>query len=87
MLCPECGQRLRVVSSRTFESTKNPFGASAKLLAEAQDAVDWYTSDWVARHRKCGKCSWKKFTVEVTIEDFREMKRLIANGEADGQTR
>lgn len=86
MLCPACGERVKVVSSRTFESTKKPFGANNKLIAEAQEAVDWYTSDWVARHRKCSKCSWEKFTVEVTVEDFNAMRKLIADGEANGST-
>lgn len=85
MHCPQCGHRVKVINSRTVESTKKVFYANARLIEKAQEAVGWYTPDWVARHRKCAKCGWEKFSVEVLIEDLEEMKRLIASGEANDQ--
>ena len=84
MLCPKCGSRVKVVNSRTFESTKRVFYANAKLIERAQEAVGWYTPDWVARHRKCSSCDWDKYTIEVPIDDLDAMKKLIESGEEHG---
>lgn len=81
MQCPKCGEKVKVVNSRTVESTRKIFYANAKLIEKAQELVGWYTPDWVARHRKCTCCSWDKYTVEVTVEDFEEMRKLIEKGE------
>ena len=85
MLCPICGTRVKVTNSRTVESTKKVYYANARLVERAQKTVGWYTPDWVARHRKCPNCSWEKETVEVLMDDFDEMKKLIASGEGDGE--
>ena len=85
MQCPKCGEKVKVINSRTVESAKKIFYANAKLIEKAQSSVGWYTPDWVARHRRCTCCSWEKYTVEVTIEDFEEMRKIIEKGELSGE--
>ena len=85
MQCPECGKKVKVVNSRTVQSTKKVFYANAKLIAKVQQAVGLYTPDWVARHRRCASCGWEKYTVEVTVEDFDEMRKLIEKGEVSNE--
>ena len=48
---------------------------SAKLVQFAQDTVGWYTSDWVARERRCSHCDWKAYSIEIIDEDVAHVLR------------
>jgi hypothetical protein len=76
VLCPKCGTRVKVKDSRTADSQEIPI--TRKLLRTADEVVGWYTQDWVVRSRFCpGECSWEAVTIEVPVEDWREMQALL----------
>jgi len=68
MRCPKCGKKTKVANSRTADTSKHH--TRARLLRQVRDAVDWYTSDWVARDRLCNHCGWRSFTVELLLDDL-----------------
>ena len=68
--CPKCGSRWKVSDSRHADSPE--------VSRRVAKAVSWYTSDWVARKRKCGKCGLLKKTIEVSLEDLEEMLKETA---------
>ena len=43
------------------------------VMRPVLSAVSWYTYDFVARRRICRSCGWSASTVEITVEDLREM--------------
>ena len=48
-------------------------GGLTNWIDDAKDRVGWYTSDWVARRRKCVKCGLTQKTVELVLEDLDEI--------------
>ena len=68
MRCPKCGTKTKVANSRTTDTSKHH--TRARLLRQVREAVEWYTSDWVARDRVCLKCDWRSYTVELLLEDL-----------------
>jgi len=73
MICQQCGKDTKVVNSRTPDA---PNG-SGSLMREAEEAVGWYTQDYVARRRVCEN-GHAVTTVEILAEDIHEM--LKENG-------
>ena len=71
--CPKCGSRWKVSDSRHADSPE--------VSRRVAKAVSWYTGDWVARKRKCGKCGLLKKTIEVSLEDLEEMLKETARGQ------
>jgi len=48
-------------------------GGLTNWIDEVSKEVDWYTSDWVARRRKCSSCGLTKKTIELTLDDLAEV--------------
>ena len=63
MRCPRCGKKTSVVNSRMA-------GADGQLMGVAA-ALSWFTQNWVSRTRKCTDCTWRNYTVELTLRDFK----------------
>lgn len=72
MKCPKCGDRVKVRNTRTPEYKKRHENLDIlmndSLIQWAEDAVGWWTSDWVARERHCG-CGWRSRSIELLEED------------------
>ena len=79
MNCPECGARTRVKNSRTVD-TGSSDRRNAALTAWADEAVGWYTQDWVARTRVCFACGWASRTVEILNSDWVAMAQILTQG-------
>lgn len=70
MQCPKCGCRTRVRETRHPDhATKLKYSSVA---GKAEEAVSWYTVDWVARMRHCTNevCGAKIGTIEISLEDL-----------------
>ena len=67
MNCPKCGNKTKVVDSRTSDSQTN-FGGQKRI----HESVSWYTGDWVCRKRRCRTCNDFYLTVEVLLDDLEE---------------
>ena len=65
MECPICTAKTSVKTTRT---SSNPRGYRAARVVD--DAVSWYSQDWVARIRSCKNCGWSGVTVEMPVEDL-----------------
>lgn len=76
-MCPECGAKTRVVTSRSV--AKPGRGWSVGL---AQKSVGWYTQDFVVRRRHCNECSFNSHTVEIFTDDVRGLVRESIDGHA-----
>ena len=70
MQCPRCGAKTKVMNSRTAEA--GPAHRNTGPARQARRAVGWFTSDWVARDRRCAGCELHYHTVEMPISDLRE---------------
>ena len=62
MNCPRCGGKTRVSDTRSAESPGRHL--------DVNEALSWYTRDWVGRIRGCTKCDWRKRTVELVLDDL-----------------
>lgn len=65
MNCPKCGNKTKVVDSRTSDSKSN-FGGQRRI----NETVSWYTGDWVCRKRRCDMCNQFHLTVEILLGDL-----------------
>ena len=72
MKCPRCGERTRVLNSRTACTDTSKWNWNRSLRGVVAAAVSWYTQDWVARQRICQSCDWEAVTVEICIDDLYE---------------
>ena len=66
MICPSCGGKTKVTNTR--------YGGSPRRWAsdQSQEAVGWYTPDWVVRKRLCPHCGWSDDTVELLVQDLED---------------
>ena len=80
MMCPACGEKTRVASSRTI---KKP--GKGWEMRHAQRVVGWYTQDFVVRTRTCTNCAYKDFTVELLLDDIKGIMSETAKGHAPGR--
>lgn len=75
MNCPKCGKRVSVTNTRTADSAN--YQRNQRLLQTAEGLVGWYTQDWVARVRVCKNCPWTSMTVEIPVDDWKEMRKIV----------
>ena len=67
---PRCGSSTRVTETRHPDhAARLSISSSA---GKAESAVGWYTSNWIARTRRCLNpvCGLKTVTVEISLEDL-----------------
>ncbi len=76
-MCPVCGAKTKVVASR---STAKP--GSGWTVSIGNKAIGWYTTDFIARRRKCTHCSYRGFTVEIFTDDVKGIVKEVENGHA-----
>ena len=62
--CPKCGKNTTVANTAGAESNR------VYLLDKIAPFVDWYTSEFVARDRRCQHCKLAILTVELDVEDL-----------------
>ncbi len=67
MNCVKCGEKTKVVDSRTSDSKTN-FGGQKRI----ESTVSWYTTDWVCRRRRCDSCDKYYLTIELLVDDLEE---------------
>ena len=77
MLCSRCGRKTVVIGTRS--PSKPGKGAEVKKVAKI---VDWYTSDFTVRLRKCTGCNDKFLTAELLLDDVRAMIQESSVGHA-----
>ena len=77
MNCSKCGGETQVTATR---SPQKP-GRGAEVN-KAKKPVAWYTHDFIARNRRCRECGRTAMTVELLLDDVREMMRESAEGHA-----
>jgi hypothetical protein len=77
MICSRCGGKTTVIGTRS--PAKPGKGAEVKKVAKI---VDWYTSDFTVRLRKCLKCNDSALTVEMLLDDVHAMIEESAVGHA-----
>ena len=77
MNCSKCGGETQVTATR---SPQKP-GRGAEVN-KAKKTVAWYTHDFIARRRRCRECGRTAMTVELLLDDVREMMRESAEGHA-----
>ena len=77
MNCSKCCGETQVTATR---SPQKP-GRGAEVN-KAKKTVDWYTHDFIARRRRCRECGRTAMTVELLLDDVREMMRESAEGHA-----
>ena len=65
MNCTRCGNKTKVIDSRTSDSKAN-FGGQKRV----KETVSWYTEDWVCRKRRCEKCDQYYLTIEILVDDL-----------------
>lgn len=70
MRCPHCDSRTKVIETRHPDHSGRlaPYSAAGR----AQATVGCYTSNWIARKRRClsSLCEKRFVTVEVSIDDL-----------------
>jgi len=76
-MCPLCGAKTKVVASR---SVYKP--GSGWTVGVGRKAIGWYTTDFIARRRRCTDCEYKGFTVEIFTDDVKGIVEEIENGHA-----
>ena len=70
MQCPKCGHSTKVLETRhPYHSARLATSSSA---GRAELSVGWYTSNWIARTRRCLNpvCGLKTVTVEISLEEL-----------------
>lgn len=77
MMCTQCGEQTTVTATRC--PTRPGKGSEVRKAAKV---VDWYTSDFAVRLRRCKTCNKKCMTVELPIEDIVAMIRESFDGHA-----
>lgn len=77
MKCSWCGGKTQVIGTRS--PAKPGKGAEVKKAAKV---VDWYTSDFVVRLRKCTVCEKSCLTAELLLDDVHAMIEESAVGHA-----
>ena len=75
MMCPKCGGRTRVLTTRNPSTPGNGWE-----VAKVSPSIDWYTQDFVVRRRKCRSCAEEFFSVELIADDIIEMMKGAMNG-------
>jgi transcriptional regulator NrdR family protein len=65
MMCPKCGNKTKVVSSRKGD---NP--VIAKKRPSMHNYLARYTQDWVFRRRGCVECGLRFNTAELIYQDL-----------------
>jgi len=75
MRCLSCGSKTKVLTTRHPYSPGNGWEMSV-----AGPPIDWYTSDFVVRRRRCVSCNTVVFTAELIVEDIVELMRGAAEG-------
>ena len=73
MVCPKCGNRWGVTNTA---STGNYLRDN--IINHGRGLVGWYCEDFVVRIRKCGKCNYRKYTLELIIDDLAKMFDIIS---------
>ena len=68
MVCSRCGRKTMVIGTRS--PLKPGKGSEVK---KASEIVDWYTSDFTVRLRKCTNCGVSCLTAELLLEDVHAM--------------
>ena len=74
MECSKCGGKTMVIGTRS--PTKPGKGAEVK---KAEKVVAWYTSEFTVRLRKCTQCKTSALTVELLLDDVKNMIEEAAN--------
>ena len=71
MLCPKCGDKLKVKDSRSLKKDDmlNAYG-DGTLLYRVGKIITWYTEDFVARRRYCRSCGHEFDSIELEVKDF-----------------
>jgi len=77
MMCPLCGERTKVLTTRNPSTPGNGWEVS-----RVSPSIDWYTEDFVVRRRKCKSCSEEFFTVELVADDMIQMMKGAVDGHA-----
>ena len=70
MRCPKCGHSTKVLETRHPNHAARLSTSSSAGRADA--SVGWYTSNWIARPRRClnQACGAKTVTVEISLEEL-----------------
>lgn len=64
-------------------STRTPSrGTKGWEIKHADNAVGWYTRDYVARGRACRHCGHTALTAEISLDDFIGLIRESDGGHA-----
>ena len=77
MICSRCGGKTGVIGTRS--PAKPGKGAEVRRVSKI---VDWYTSDFTVRVRKCLKCREAFLTAELLLDDVHAMIEESAVGHA-----
>ena len=65
MRCMKCGNKTKVLDTRSSES-RTTFGGQNRV----ENNVSWYTQDWVYRRRQCSSCLASVITIEIPLDDL-----------------
>jgi len=75
MECSKCGGKTKVIGTR--RPSKPGKGSEVK---RAEKVIEWYTSDFIVRLRKCLCCGKSDLTVEMILEDVEQMIQEASKG-------
>jgi|MDSZ01.2.fsa_nt_gb hypothetical protein len=73
MECPRCGSKFKVINTSSKDDNTRTY-----LRSKAAVLIDWYSSDYIVRRRRCSsnECGYDTVTVELFIPDLFEMMRI-----------
>lgn len=73
MECPKCSSKFKVINTSSKDDQKRTY-----LRDKAGIIIDWYSSDYIVRRRRCSniKCGYDVVTVELFIPDLFDMMRI-----------
>jgi hypothetical protein len=76
MECPKCGSKFKVINTSSKDDQKRTY-----LRDKAGIIIDWYSSDYIVRRRRCAnkRCGYDVVTVELFIPDLFEMMKICKN--------
>ena len=77
MMCPKCGAKTKVTSSRSIAKPGKGWA-----IKRAKGVVGWYTHDFIVRRRNCTKCDFADLTAELLLDDIKGIVRETMNGHA-----
>ncbi len=77
MICPKCGQKLKVKNTEKLLPCN--LGTPRPIVRKASAVVGWYTQDFVARVRVCvSECNYSTLTIEIEATDILNMFAEVA---------